>query len=135
MDRTTRTAGGQAAYRQPQDRQTLGRRGEDVAAAYLEGLGWRIVDRRWRCPVGELDIVAVQPAPRPVTVFCEVKARSGLGYGAPLEAITVEKLGRLRQLAAEWKRDHPGRTAMRIDGIGVLFSPGWDPLITHVRGI
>src|SRR4051812_29045580 len=36
----------------------LGRRGEDAAAAYLAGLGWTVLDRNWRCPEGELDIVA-----------------------------------------------------------------------------
>ncbi|WP_028709331.1 YraN family protein [Propionicicella superfundia] len=117
------------------DRQTLGKRGEDLAAEYLEGLGWRVVERRWRCAAGEVDLVAVEPGERPVTVFCEVKTRSGLGFGEPLEAITRAKMARLRILAAQWMRERHPRTMSRVDGIGILLRPGWDPLITHVRGI
>jgi putative endonuclease len=117
------------------DRQTLGKRGEDLAVDYLETLGWRVVDRRWRCATGEIDVVAVEPGTPPVTVFCEVKTRSGLGFGEPLEAITVAKMARLRLLAGRWVEDRHTRSAVRIDGIGVLMRPGRQPLITHVRGI
>ena len=54
-------------------------------------------------PLGELDIVALDRSDgRRTAVFCEVKCRTGLGYGDPLEAITYAKVRRLRQLAAEW---------------------------------
>ena len=69
--------------------------GEEMATRHLISLGWQILDRNWRCPAGELDIVAWQPDP-PVVVFCEVKCRRGLGYGTPLEAITA---GESRQAA------------------------------------
>lgn len=110
-------------------------RGEDLAAEYLAELGWQIIDRRWRCSAGELDLVAVEPGEHPVTVFCEVKCRTGLGYGGPLEAITVAKVAKLRELATIWLQAHRPRSAVRFDGIGVLLKPGWNPLITHVRGI
>ncbi len=117
------------------DRQRLGRHGEDLAATYLEGIGWRVVERRWRCVVGEVDIVAQPPGVHPVTVFCEVKTRSGVGFGAPLEAITDEKVARLRRLAWQWMHDNDVRGRARVDAIGVLLRPGWAPLITHVEGI
>ena len=63
----------------------LGRLGEEAAARHLAGLGWTIIDRNWRCPEGELDIVARDGAN---LVVCEVKTRSGLVYGAPVEAAT-----------------------------------------------
>lgn len=106
-----------------------------MAAEYLDGLGWQIIARRWRCSAGELDLVALEPGERPVTVFCEVKCRTGLGYGGPLEAITVAKMAKLRELALIWLRENRPGTAIRFDGIGVLMRPGWSPLITHVRGI
>ncbi len=59
------------------EKQELGRAGEDVAAGYLSRLGWRILERNWRCPAGELDIVACEPCSPEVVVFCEVKCRSG----------------------------------------------------------
>jgi len=51
----------------------LGRRGEQLAAQYLERAGFRILDRNWRCAEGEIDIVAAE---RRVLVVCEVKTRS-----------------------------------------------------------
>jgi putative endonuclease len=59
----------------------LGRSGEQVAAEYLERAGLRVLDRNWRSATGEIDIVAVE---RRVLVVCEVKTRSGTGFGTPL---------------------------------------------------
>lgn len=110
--------------------------GEDLAVAHLERLGWRILERNWRCPVGELDIVALEPGPEPVVVFCEVKCRSGLGFGPPLEAITARKVAKLREVALHWLRAQPGPVPqVRFDGVGVLLVRGTAPVITHVAGI
>lgn len=117
------------------DRQQLGRHGEDIAASYLEGLGWEITHRRWRCSLGEMDLIAVEPSRTPTTVFCEVKARSGVGYGQPVEAITEDKVRRLRRLAGLWIRQNQVRTPVRIDAIGVLVQRGESPVITHIKGI
>ena len=81
-------------------RQTLGARGEDLAVAELERQGMTILARNWRCRLGEIDIVAAEVVGgRTTVVFCEVKCRSGLGFGDPLEAITWKKLRTLRSLA------------------------------------
>ena len=69
----------------------LGRRGEQLAAQYLEQAGFRILDRNWRCAEGEIDIVAAE---RRVLVVCEVKTRSDTRYGSPLDAITRAKRNR-----------------------------------------
>ncbi|GAB3929373.1 UPF0102 protein [Microlunatus endophyticus] len=118
-------------------RQVLGRRGEDLAAEYLTGLGYRIVDRNWRCRAGEIDLIArIEQRGRSKIVFCEVKTRSGLGYGSPLEAITHAKARRLRQLAGQWLAETGEHgDDIRIDGIGVLIKPGTRPQIDHVQGI
>lgn len=110
--------------------------GENLAAAHLERLGWRILERNWRCPAGEIDIVALQPEPESVVVFCEVKCRTGLGYGAPLEAITAHKLAKIRQVALHWLRAQPAAVPrIRFDGVGVLLTADAPPVITHVPGI
>lgn len=110
--------------------------GEELAARHLERLGWRILERNWRCPAGELDIIALEPGPEPVVVFCEVKSRRGLGYGTPLEAITAAKVAKLRELALHWLRAQPGPVPhIRFDGVGVLLPRDAPPLITHVPGI
>lgn len=110
--------------------------GEELAASHLRRLGWQLLDRNWRCPAGELDIVALEPAREPVVVFCEVKCRTGLGFGPPLEAITAQKVAKLRELAQHWLRSRPRVAAhLRFDGIGVLLTAGAPPVLTHVRGI
>ena len=118
-------------------RRALGRLGEDAAAGYLVDLGYRIVDRNWRCRAGEIDLIArTEAGDRSKIIFCEVKTRSGLGYGSPLEAITYDKARRLRLLAGQWLAqtgDHADD--IRIDAIGVLIRAGVRPRIEHVQGI
>lgn len=114
----------------------LGGRGEDAAARYLGDLGLEILDRNWRCAEGELDIVAREGG---VLVVCEVKTRSGLGFGSPLEAVTSPKARRLRRLAVRWLSEHrearPGFVDIRFDVIGVLAGRDEDARIEHVRGV
>jgi putative endonuclease len=121
-----------------EQRNTIGRRGEDLAVAYLEQLGWLIVERNWRFQrVGEIDIIAVEPSSgRGTLVFCEVKYRTGTGFGQPLEAITHAKLSRLHRLARAWMATHQmGYDQVRIDAIGVVSLPGAPPTITHARAV
>ena len=80
-------------------RQSLGRRGEDLACAELEKRGYVIIDRRFRTRCGELDIVARDGD---VVVFIEVKARSGSNFGTPFESVTWKKRQRLSQMAASY---------------------------------
>jgi len=120
------------------ERTSLGRSGEDTAAAYLEQLGWQIVERNWRFKrVGEIDIIAVEPSSsRGTLVFCEVKAKSGTGFGEPLEAVTRAKLQRLHRLACVWMATHEmGYDRVRIDAIGILAPPGTPATITHARAV
>src|ERR1700752_1304219 len=78
-------------------RQSLGRRGEDLACAELEKRGYVIIERRFRTRCGELDIVARDAG---VLVFVEVKARSGGRFGTPLESVTWQKRQRVSRVAA-----------------------------------
>lgn len=110
----------------------LGREGEALAARYLEDRGYRILERNWRCRRGELDIVAEHGHD---TVFVEVKTRSALGYGHPLEAVTATKRSRLRFLAAAWCHEADRRPAsIRIDVVAILLKPGRRPVIEHLSG-
>ena len=118
-------------------RQALGVRGEDLAVAELQRQGMEVLARNWRCRLGEIDVIASEVVDgRATVVFCEVKCRSGLGFGDPLEAITWAKLRRLRSLAAEWLRVHEvSPAAIRLDAIGVLLVRGQAPQVTHVRAV
>jgi putative endonuclease len=118
-------------------KQQLGVRGEDLACAELERQGMQVLERNWRCRIGEIDIVAAEAGDAGLTlVFCEVKCRSGLGFGHPLEAITFTKMQTLRQLAAIWMRQHRMKASMiRLDAIGVVMVQGQEPSLTHVRAV
>jgi len=111
----------------------LGRHGEQLAAEYLEKAGFRILDRNWRCAEGEIDIVMVD---RRALVACEVKTRSGTGYGTPLEAITRQKVARLRHLAVSWVQAHGVLfDEVRVDAVEVLQDRQGGFTIEHVRGV
>ncbi len=111
----------------------LGRRGEQLGAVFLESAGLEIVDRNWRCPQGEIDIVARDGDE---LVFVEVKTRSSTAFGHPLEAITVTKLARLRRLAAAWCEAHPGiRGGIRIDALAVIAPTGGPVEIEHLARV
>jgi len=114
-------------------RAALGAFGEDVAARHLVARGMTILDRNWRCDIGEIDLVARD---RDVLVVCEVKTRRGLAFGTPAEAVTWTKLSRLRRLAARWLAEHPVRPAqVRIDVVEVVV-PGRDgPQVEHLVGV
>jgi putative endonuclease len=120
-----------------ESKRQLGVRGEDLACAELQRQGMQVLVRNWRCRLGEIDIVAAETGERGVTlVFCEVKCRSGLGFGHPLEAITFAKMRTLRQLAALWMRQHRVMaSSIRLDAIGVVMVPGQEPSLTHVRAV
>jgi putative endonuclease len=115
------------------EKDVLGRRGETVAADWLQARGYTILARNWRCASGELDLIVRRGR---VTAFVEVKTRSSIEYGHPFEAITVEKAARLRRLAAEWCRAHgPVRGETRIDAIGVLDAWSAKPSVEHLPGV
>jgi putative endonuclease len=110
----------------------LGRQGEQLAADFLKDAGFRILDRNYRCADGEIDIVA---ADHRTLVACEVKTRSGLRYGTPVEAVTNRKLRRLRRLAVQWVIAHGVIfDDLRVDIVGVLRAPSGDVTIDHIRG-
>lgn len=112
----------------------LGRRGEGIAAGYLTASGLQVLERNWRCPLGEIDIVARDG---PVFVIVEVKTRSSRAYGHPFEAVTPEKLRRLYLLAGAWAAEHvvgaPRQT--RVDVVGVVYPPYGEPRVEHIKAV
>lgn len=101
-----------------QQRRELGQSGEAAAAAWYEENGYEVLARNWRCRQGEIDLIVRRAR---TVVFCEVKTRASLAFGAPVEAITREKRDRLRRLAARWLADagFPVRE-IRFDVVSIL---------------
>jgi putative endonuclease len=110
----------------------VGSYGEQVAVRHLEHAGFVIVARNWRCEIGEVDVVALDG---PTVVVCEVKTRSGLGYGSGLEAVTRSKAARLRRLGHRWllAQGRPG-TGLRFDVLAVHRPRRGPATVEHVRG-
>ena len=74
----------------------LGRQGEDLAAKYLKKHGYKIVERNFKTPFGEADLIARKGE---TYCFVEVKTRSGDGFGAPAEAVDARKQERYHKIA------------------------------------
>jgi len=111
----------------------LGRYGEDLAAEHLVATGAVLLHRNWRCREGEIDIVAREPDG--TVVFCEVKTRSGTGFGAPAESVGPVKARRIRVVACRWLQDNrpPGTRELRFDVIAVVRRRGYAPELVHLR--
>ena len=97
-------------------RRARGRWGEDRAAAHYVALGYRVLDRNWRCPIGELDLVDRRGD---LIVFSEVKARRTDAYGPAAAAVTSTKQRRIRRLAIEWLRANDLHGAVRFDVVAI----------------
>lgn len=109
-----------------------GRMGEDAAAAQLEKEGYAIRERNYRCPGGEIDIIAQKDG---FLAFCEVKARLPDGI-PPREAVTAAKQNRLIRAALTYLSEHPLELQPRFDVIEVVLSPsdGRAAGIEHLPG-
>jgi putative endonuclease len=114
-------------------KQSIGALGEQMAARYLEMHGMRILARNWRHKFGELDLIAVDGT---TLVAIEVKTRSSIAFGHPLEAITASKFGRIKALLAIWAGAHePRLSELRVDAVGIVLGKPGEITIDHRAGI
>lgn len=112
-------------------RQAVGAYGERLALRHLVEAGLVVLDRNWRTPTGEIDIIAREGD---VLVFCEVKTRRGTAFGTPAEAVVPSKAARLRRLAAQWlARARVRPREVRFDVVEVVSPPRGAPRVTHIR--
>ena len=94
-----------------------GQWGEDLAARHYRRLGYDVIDRNWRSPTGELDLIV---SIGHTIVFSEVKARRTADFGPASAAVTVAKQRRIRQLAVEWLRAHEMHAdSVRFDVVAI----------------
>lgn len=113
----------------------VGAYGERVAARLLTEAGMEVLDRNWRCPRGEIDIVARDAAADEV-VFVEVKTRRSTAFGLPAEAVTPAKLARLRRLAGAWLSAHDVVAGgIRLDVVAVIVPAAGAAQAEHLRAV
>lgn len=113
-------------------RDSFGTRGERAAERYLVGLGYRVLRRQHRNSGGELDLIALDGD---TVVFVEVKTRSGVMHGQPIDAVNAEKQRRMTRAALVFlKHENWLERRSRFDVIAVVWADATStPQITHYR--
>jgi putative endonuclease len=112
-------------------RRQLGDSGEELAAAFLKKQGYKIIDRNYRTPLGEIDLIARHKG---TLVFIEVKTRRSSRFGSPQEAVHPAKQERLRTLAEYYlSQKGLGELNVRFDVVAILLQDG-KPRIEVIQG-
>ena len=106
----------------PSNNRTVGKDGEALARTFLKSKGFRITEENYRCPFGEIDIIALDGGE---VVFIEVKSRRTTAFGNPEESVNQKKMRKLSQVALHYLSDRglQDREA-RFDVVAVLIEPG-----------
>ncbi|HET8865121.1 MAG TPA: YraN family protein [Gracilimonas sp.] len=109
----------------------IGSEGEDLACAYLESKGWRILERNYFFERAEVDIVAYDDT---AIVFVEVKMRSSTKFGHPMEYVTEEKVKKVFKASEAWmyERKMEG-SPMRFDIVGIVQKNNEAPEFNHIE--
>ncbi len=92
-----------------------------MAAEYMQGCGYKILDRNYRTRSGEIDIIAREGG---YIVFAEVKYRKNNAFGTPLEAVDYKKQQKIRRMAHIYLHNerYPENTPVRFDVVGITNS-------------
>lgn len=114
-----------------EQRLALGAYGEELAAAYLREQGYTLIECNFRCPLGEIDIIANK---RHDLIFVEVKTRRSALFGLPQDAVGIHKQRQIIR-SAQWylKKPEVSRFHPRFDVIAILVRPGQTPEINHIQ--
>lgn len=114
-----------------ESRATVGKRGEDIAEAFLKGRKYRIIERNFSCQSGEIDIIAREGD---TLVFVEVKTRNSLQYGVPQLAVTPFKQRQISKAALTWlAKKKLDDAESRFDVVAILLREHDLPSIEHIR--
>jgi len=113
-------------------RRQLGQLGEQVASRYLIAQGYRLLDRNWRCRLGEIDLVA---AHADQIIFVEVRTRSGMRFGSGAESVDGHKQLRLRRLALAYLREKrlPPDAKLRFDVVSIRLLGDGRYEVDHIK--
>lgn len=95
-----------------------GNKGEEMAAVYLSGRGYAILEKNWRFKHWEVDIIASGKDNR--LHFFEIKTRRNTMFGMPEESISREKMMNLRNAAEQYQYLHPEWKYVQFDVLAIL---------------
>ena len=106
-------------------RRNTGILGEKLASDFLKKRKYKIIETNYRCPQGEIDIVARH---EDSLVFIEVRTKTGTGFGTPAESVTRVKKERIINASLHYRQTHPGLPEQwRIDFVAVELTPEGKP--------
>lgn len=113
------------------EKQVLGKWGEDQAKEYIKSLGYYILDENFRCPHGEVDLIAMD---KEALVFIEVKTRRSLSFGTPGQAVNLSKQKKYCKIAMHYiKEKRLFNCSLRFDIIEIMMLPhNQEGTINHI---
>ena len=115
-------------------KKNLGNKGEQIASAYLEKIGYKILDKNFRKRTGEIDLIALDTEFDEI-VFIEVKTRRGDSYGYPEESVSENKIEKITETANIWLEEkEKDDKSWRIDIIAIELVAE-KPKIEHIKNI
>ena len=103
------------------EKRRLGAYGEALAAAYLKKHGYKIIKRNYKCPLGEVDIIAAKDD---VVAFTEVKTRTSDYFGLPNEAVDKKRQQRYKNCVKYYFSGREIDVTVRFDIVEVFVAPG-----------
>jgi putative endonuclease len=113
------------------ERHDRGQQGEREAAQFLSAQRYTIVAKNYRCPFGEVDLIALD---RHTIVFVEVRTHTGEVFGDPLASVNARKQRQIAKAALHYlSRHHLHDREARFDVIGIRWEKE-GPQVTHIKG-
>ena len=110
---------------------SIGKKGEEIAVKYLQDKGFEIIEQNWHCQWGEIDIIAKTQS---VWIFCEVKTRTSESTQQAFMNISTSKRKKLIASAQQYLHEHELDDAIwQIDAIGIALTRNQIPKIDHVE--
>ena len=104
------------------ERLALGKLGEDIALKKIKKMGYKCIVRNYKCPLGEIDLIAKQSG---YLVFIEIKTRNGRDTGYAKEAVTLRKMKQISRAAlAYMKENNCCDVKSRFDVVAVSLNRG-----------
>ena len=104
---------------------SLGERGEAAACGFLREHGYEILEKNYKCKIGEIDVIARR---RGRLAFIEIKTRTNAQFGMPQEAVNPQKQKKIFKVA-QWymKEKKLANTPMAFDVVAILWKEGQTP--------
>ncbi len=97
---------------------SLGKEGEELAVRFLKKKGYRVIEKNYRTPFGEIDIIAKD---KDAIVFIEVKTREGTDFGQPFEAVNIHKRQKIAKVALSYLKRFKEEPRCRFDVVSILY--------------